>query len=193
MNAEQLLAMAFPDEPQSENGAVFDGEPRLELVKNPDPATAWAELQMMLQIIPGLELRTDGDGGVWLRPLKDWRLFGKAQRLFLAAMPEIAKSLPQSEPERPKRHPARVTPHMVRTWRTARTWIFAHHAALVAAGWTSRGLFAAGRKAYPHGAWGVAWASIWMRPGGKASMDGSAIVWTWMEGTMTRTQTANPR
>lgn len=195
MNAEQLLSMAFPNETGAEGprGPIREDAPRLELVKRPDPVTAWAALQRMIRTTPGLELGTDGQGGVWLREPDEWELFEEAQRLFLEAMPEIAKTL--NRPPAPKRRtglPIRITPPMVRVWRAARAWLFVHLDALTAAGWTNKRLFAAGRTSFPHGEWGVAWLSNWIKPGVEVRMNGPAIVWTWREGPITRTQTAKP-
>lgn len=193
MNAEQLLAMAFPDEPKVElPEAKRPGEARLDLVRSRDPVVAWLELRRMLRTVPGLELRTDDRGGVWLREPEEWGLFEEAQRLFLEAMPEIEKTLGQPKPCRRKRRPLHVTQPMIRVWRTARAWIVGNLDAIKAAGWTARRLFAAGRSRFPHGEWGVAWASNWIRPGVKIDLRGPAIVWTWKEGPITRTQTAKP-
>lgn len=194
MNAKQLLSMAFPNESRmgSPCGTGQEGAPRLELVKRPDPAAAWDALQRMIRTTPGLELATDGQGGVWLREPDEWELFEEAQRLFLEAMPEIAKTLARATPKRRTGRPIRVTPPMARVWRTARAWLFVHLDALTAAGWTNKRLFAAGLASFPHGEWGAAWLSNWIKPGVEVRMDGPTIVWTCQDGTRTRTQRLNP-
>lgn len=193
MNAEQLLAMAFPNESRMEHHETRRPDAlRLVLVQRRDPVTAWRELRRMLRTVPGLELRTDGMGGVWLREPDNWGLFEEAQRLFLEAMPEIEKTLVLPRPNRREGRPLLATRPMVRVWRTARAWILANLDALKAAGWTTRRLFAAGLARHPHGEWGVAWASNWIRPGVNVELRGPAIVWTWKEGAITRTQTAKP-
>lgn len=173
MNAEQLLSMAFPSEPSAGTA------PRLELVKRPDPVAALEALQRMIRTTPGLDVATDGQGGVWLREPDEWELFEKAQRLFLEAMPEIAKTLDRPTPKRRTGRPIRITPPMVRVWRTARAWLFVHLDALTAGGWTNKRLFAAGREPFPQGAWGVAWSPLWIRPRVNVRLEGRSITWTW--------------
>jgi len=199
VKAEQLLIMAFPSEPKVErhestraNSPGPPEAPRLVLVHRREPGAAWTELRRMLRTVPGLELRTDDQGGVWLREPDEWGLFEEAQRLFLEAMPEIEKTLDRPKQYRRAGRPLRITPPMVLVWRTARAWIVPNLDALKAAGWTTRRLFAAGRARFPHGEWGVAWASNWIKPGVKVELRGRVIAWTWKEGAMTRTQTAKP-
>lgn len=194
MNAERLMALAFPKESKEDarNQGASGQRPHLVAVKTPDPERAWRELQEMLLTIPGLELRTDGQGGVWLREPNDWAHFERAQRLFLEAMPEIEKTLGPAATIRRDGKQAKVTQPMLKVWRRARSWIFAHFEELTAAGWTSRRLFAAGLGRYPHGEWGVAWSSNWIRPGVKINLRGQAITWQWIDGPKTITQTAQP-
>lgn len=190
MNTARILAMAFPDEPKVD-GPTQPQPPRLTMAQ-PDPLTAWQDLQRLIQTTPGLDLATDGQGGVWLREPDEWGRFEDAQRLFLLAMPEIAKTLGRFTPRRREGRPLRVNPALVRVWRTARAWLLPRMDSLKMRGWTTRRLFAAGRTQYPHGEWGVAWSSNWIRPGVKVELRGPVIVWTWKEATQTRTQSAKP-
>lgn len=91
-------------------------------------------------------------------------------------------------------HPARVTPGMVTGWRAAREWITARLPELEAAGWTRRELFQAGRLRFPHGAWGMAWLSLWTKAGVEVSITHSGgITFSWIEASgRTVTQTARP-
>lgn len=194
MNAEQILAMAFPDERAKERDCVTVSAnvPRLMIVTKSGPLVAWEELQGMLATIPGLDLATDGKGGVWLREPHDLEHFEKAQNLFLKAMPEIEKNLGLNHPNRRTGRPIHVTPPMVRVWRTARAWIFPRLEELTSQGWTAKRLFAAGQSRYPGEDWGLAWSRNWIRPGVRIFTHGKSITWSWPDGPRRTSQTEAP-
>lgn len=86
-----------------------------------------------------------------------------------------------------------VTRGLVQNWKAARPWLLNHIEKLQAEGWTRQQIFQAGRFTYPHGPWGVAWASAWRKPGVEVQIDkGGAIRWTWQEVGREITQASYP-
>jgi hypothetical protein len=126
-------------------------------------------------------LQTDGRGGLWWaapRYEDDPASLANIADLWTEAWSDLFRllgaggldrllhrrttSTPAQPMERPRRR--RITPAMLERYHRARPWIEAHMPALLAQGWTRRTLHRAGRRPYPFGPWGLAWATAWTAP-----------------------------
>ena len=93
-----------------------------------------------------------------------------------ASVTEISKANTSNA----KKH--HISPQMVRAWKTARPWLLENLSKLQSRGWSRKALFRADRLTYPHGKWGPAWCSNWLREGVELHIehDGS-ICWKWTQ------------
>lgn len=72
-------------------------------------------------------------------------------------------------------------------------WVQAHRQELIAAGWTAPELFRRSKFRYSVGSWGVAWLSVWLKPGLSVSFnDDGKIIFTLRRGERTVVQSVRP-
>jgi len=72
-------------------------------------------------------------------------------------------------------------------------WVFKNKAALLAAGWTRSELFRRSRIRYPAGNWGLAWLSVWLRPGVQARLvEKGAVKFHFVANDRKITQSTSP-
>ena len=80
-----------------------------------------------------------------------------------------------------------------RTFAAGSPWVFKNKAALLAAGWTRSELFRRSRIRYPAGNWGLAWLSVWLRPGVQARLTKKgAVKFHFVANDRKITQSASP-
>jgi hypothetical protein len=115
---------------------------------------------------------------------KRWTLAGELEAMF-HSMPVTVLDPDQVSdncinPGRNAR--SNITKHMLSAWKAARPWLLARLPELQGHGWTRTSLFRAGQLKYPHGPWGVGFASNWLRPEVNITIDlDGSIRWTWTE------------
>lgn len=106
----------------------------------------------------------------------------EAQKQPKAQRPEPAQQQAELQGKSKQQSKRHISRDLIKNWKAARPWLLDNLSRLHAAGWTRKELFQAGRLAYPHGPWGVAWASTWRKPGVQVQIDkGGAIRWTWQD------------
>ena len=104
---------------------------------------------------------------------------------------ELAPPPPQPGKDAPQAC-RRITPAMLRNFRTACPWLLGRLDVLRGAGWTVKRLFGVSRLRWPY-LWGVAWSSAWTSPGWTPSLTVEGFIqWEIREPRRTVYQTVRP-